>query len=120
MLTQLLHKRYVGAQTLAIVYGYRMTEADDLFLTLAEQTQDMLSNDIASGGTGMWMVDILPCRKCLRLAKDRLRTLWTLSVKHLPLWFPGAGFLRKAVYWKAKIEYAADAPFNWTKANMVK
>ncbi|OJT07744.1 O-methylsterigmatocystin oxidoreductase [Trametes pubescens] len=93
-------RRYVGAQTLAIVYGYRMTEADDLFLTLAEQTQDMLSNDIASGGTGMWMVDILPC------------------LKHLPLWFPGAGFLRKAVYWKAKIEYAADAPFNWTKANM--
>ncbi|EIW55755.1 cytochrome P450 [Trametes versicolor FP-101664 SS1] len=93
-------RRYVGAQTLSIVYGYRMTEADDLFLRLAEQTQDMLSNDIASGGTGMWMVDILP------------------FLKHLPSWFPGAGFQTKAADWKAKIEYAADAPFNWTKANM--
>lgn len=97
-----------------------MTEADDLFLRLAEQTQDMLSNDIASGGTGMWMVDILPFCKRIRLRGGLVtKTSSIFTVKHLPSWFPGAGFQKKAADWKAKIEYAADAPFNWTKANMV-
>lgn len=40
-------------------------------------------------------------------------------MKHLPSWFPGAGFKRKAALWKAQIEHTANAPFAWTKAKMV-
>lgn len=42
-----------------------------------------------------------------------------LTVKHLPSWFPGAGFKRKAAVWKAQIEEGADAPFQWMKDRLV-
>lgn len=84
----LLSGRYIGAQTLSIVYGYRMTEADDLFLRIAEQTQDMLSNDIASGGTGMWMVDILPIRQRIRFCEGLVTNLITLFSETSPFMVP--------------------------------
>lgn len=40
-------------------------------------------------------------------------------MKHLPLWFPGAGFRRKAIQWKAKMEEFTNKPFELVKARMV-
>jgi hypothetical protein len=37
----------------------------------------------------------------------------------MPIWFPGAGFKRKAIVWKAKLEMLVDKPFEFVKANMV-
>lgn len=92
---RLPYARYVGAQTLSIVYGYRMTEADDLFLKLAEQTQDMLSNDIASGGTGMWMVDILPFRRRIRLRGGPVKNLIHLHSETSTFMVPRRGIPEK-------------------------
>ncbi|KAH9853930.1 cytochrome P450 [Lenzites betulinus] len=92
-------RRYAGSLTLLVVYGYRVTANDDPFLALAEECVDILSNHIASGG-GIWPVDVFP------------------FLKHLPLWFPGAGFKRKAIEWKAKMKEFADKPFDLVKKRM--
>ncbi|KAI0701720.1 cytochrome P450 [Earliella scabrosa] len=92
-------KRYAGTLTLLVVYGYRVTSNDDPLISLAEECVDLLSNQIASSGT-IWLVDIFP------------------FLQHLPLWFPGAGFKRKAIAWKAKMEEFVDKPFEFVKARM--
>ncbi|OCH88011.1 cytochrome P450 [Obba rivulosa] len=91
--------RYAGGLTLLTIYGYRVTSKDDKFLTLAEDCVDILSNRIASGG-GIWPVDIFP------------------SLKHLPLWAPGAGFLRNARQWKSKMEEFVDRPYELVKEQL--
>ncbi|EKM53298.1 uncharacterized protein PHACADRAFT_163592 [Phanerochaete carnosa HHB-10118-sp] len=85
-------RRYAGGLTLQSVYGYRAETNDDPLLNLGQECVDILSNKIASGG-GIWPVDIFP------------------SLQHLPMWFPGAGFKRKAVMWRAKMEEFVDRPY---------
>ena len=41
-------------------------------------------------------------------------------MQHLPLWFPGAGFKRKAMVWKAKMEEFVDRPYELVKERMVR
>jgi hypothetical protein len=40
-------------------------------------------------------------------------------VQRLPMWFPGAGFKRKAIEWRAKIEEFVDKPYDLVKQRMV-
>ncbi|KAG6895872.1 hypothetical protein C0992_011872, partial [Termitomyces sp. T32_za158] len=89
-------RRYAGALTLKVVYGYEPLEYEDKFLSLAEECVDLLANKIASGG-GIWPVDIFP------------------ALQHLPTWFPGAGFKIKAAKWKARMEEFVDLPFEFVK-----
>ncbi|KAG6836350.1 hypothetical protein H0H93_008906 [Arthromyces matolae] len=84
-------RRYAGALTLKVVYGYEPLDYGDKFLTLAEECVDILANEIASGG-GIWPVDIFPV------------------LRYLPDWLPGAGFKMKARKWKAKMEEFVDLP----------
>ncbi|KAG6831353.1 hypothetical protein H0H87_005498 [Tephrocybe sp. NHM501043] len=89
-------RRYAGALTLKVVYGYEPLDHGDEYLSMAEECVDLLSNEIASGG-GIWPVDIFP------------------SLQHLPTWVPGAGFKIKAAKWKAKMEECVDKPFEYVK-----
>ena len=41
-------------------------------------------------------------------------------VKHLPLWFPGAGFKRKAIEWRKKMEEFVDRPYDHVRQRMVR
>ncbi|KAF8880650.1 cytochrome P450 [Infundibulicybe gibba] len=92
-------RRYAGGLTLSVVYGYEVISNNDKFLTLAEECVDLLANRIASGG-GIWPVDIFP------------------SLRYLPTWFPGAGFKRNAMIWKAKMEEFVDKPYQYIKESM--
>ncbi|KIJ40114.1 hypothetical protein M422DRAFT_32381 [Sphaerobolus stellatus SS14] len=92
-------RRYAGGLTLSVVYGYEAKSINDPFLSLAEESVNILANEIASGG-GVWLVDIFP------------------FLKHLPTWFPGAGFKRKAISWKAKMEEFTEKPFGFVKDSM--
>ncbi|KAI9567804.1 cytochrome P450 [Boletus coccyginus] len=85
-------RRYAGGLTLLVVYGHHVKSTDDGFLGLAEECIDLLANRIASGG-GIWPVDVFP------------------SLRHLPDWFPGAGFKRNAAIWKKKMEEFVDEPY---------
>ncbi|CDO74150.1 hypothetical protein BN946_scf185043.g200 [Trametes cinnabarina] len=93
-------RRYAGSLTLLVVYGYRVVSNDDPFLTLAEDCVEIISNRIASGG-GIWPVDVFP------------------FLKHIPVWFPGAGFKRNAIKWKAKMEEFVDKPYELVKTRMI-
>ncbi|KAJ7651442.1 cytochrome P450 [Mycena rosella] len=92
-------RRYAGGLTLSVVYGYEASPNNDKFLTLGEESVDILANKITSGG-GIWPVDIFP------------------SLKHLPRWAPGSSFLTKADVWKAKMEEFVDQPYNFVKASL--
>jgi len=92
-------RRYAGGLTLSVVYGYETVSNDDEFLSLAEECVGILANKIASGG-GIWPVDIFP------------------SLQHIPTWFPGAGFKRNAIIWKAKMEEFTDKPYEFVKKSM--
>lgn len=86
-------RRYAGGLTLLVVYGHQVKSNDDEFLRLAEDCVDVLANRIASSGK-IWPVDVFP------------------SLKHIPLWFPGASFKRQAVRWKAMMQEFVDRPYN--------
>ncbi|KAJ7148774.1 cytochrome P450 [Mycena crocata] len=92
-------RRYAGGLTLSVVYGYEAAGNNDKFLNLGEECVDILSNKIASGG-GIWPVDIFP------------------SLKHLPSWAPGSGFLVKAKKWKARMDEFVDQPYNFVKSSL--
>lgn len=92
-------RRYAGGLTLQSVYGYRVETNDDPLLELGTECVDILSNKIASGG-GIWPVDIFP------------------FLQHLPTWFPGAGFKRKAAVWRAKMEEFVDKPYEMVLERM--
>ncbi|KAF9497034.1 cytochrome P450 [Pleurotus eryngii] len=92
-------KLYAGSLTLSTVYGYELRSSDDKFLKLADECVDILSNRIASGG-GIWPVDIFP------------------SLKKLPLWAPGSGFLHSAQKWKRKMEEFVDEPYKFVKTSL--
>jgi hypothetical protein len=40
-------------------------------------------------------------------------------VRHLPNWFPGAGFLQTAKAWAATLEEMVDKPYNLAKKQIV-
>jgi len=42
-----------------------------------------------------------------------------LSVRHLPLWTPGATFLRQAAVWKKQVDTMFDGPFDLFTQKMV-
>lgn len=85
---------------MSVVYGYSAAPTNDEFLNLAEQCVDILTNRVLSGG-GVWPVDIIP------------------ALRHIPTWFPGAGFKRNAIKWKAKIDEFADRPYEYVKNSIV-
>ncbi|KAF9652712.1 cytochrome P450 [Thelephora ganbajun] len=94
-------RRYAGGMTLLVVYGYQVKSDDDTFLQLADHCIDLLANEIASGG-GIWPVDIFP------------------ALRRLPEWMPGAGFLKKARAWRAKIEELVDKPYEFVQESLRK
>jgi hypothetical protein len=42
------------------------------------------------------------------------------TVKHIPTWFPGAGFKRDAIVWKAKMLEMVNNPYERVKEEMVR
>ncbi|ETW75666.1 cytochrome P450 monooxygenase 45 [Heterobasidion irregulare TC 32-1] len=94
-------RRYAVAIIVRIVYGVDIRDDDGSmkFLELEEDTTELLANEITSRG-GVWAVDMIP---------------W---LKHIPSWFPGAGFKRKANVWKKQFDELRELPWATMKANM--
>jgi hypothetical protein len=42
-----------------VLYGHKVTSADDRFMKLAAESTEVLSNKLVTGG-GVWAVDIFP------------------------------------------------------------
>ncbi|KAJ7438738.1 cytochrome P450 [Mycena latifolia] len=92
-------RRYAGGLMLSVLYGYKATTNDDEFLRLAGECIEFFANEVASG-SGVWPVDIFPL------------------LKYVPGWVPGAGFQRKAAYWKKTLRRLAEEPYAYTRARV--
>ncbi|KAH7931262.1 cytochrome P450 [Leucogyrophana mollusca] len=90
-------RKTAGAIILRISHGYEVKEHNDPFVELADVAVNQFS---ASTATGAFLVDIMP------------------ALMHVPEWFPGAGFKRKAREWHATLEEMVAQPYKFVKDQM--
>ncbi|KAI1759439.1 putative cytochrome P450 oxidoreductase OrdA-like protein [Hypoxylon sp. FL1150] len=91
-------RREAGAVILKIVYGYTVeSHRDDPFIDMATRAMDHLSEACVPGA---FMVDIFP------------------FLNRLPEWFPGAGFKKIGLQWRAELTEMAERPRNFVKHQM--
>lgn len=92
------HVRHTaGAIILRISHGYEVKDENDLFVALADTATKQFSLATAPGA---YLVDVIP------------------ALRHLPIWFPGAGFLRTAKEWASTLSEMVDQPFNFVKRDV--
>ncbi|PPR02448.1 hypothetical protein CVT24_001997 [Panaeolus cyanescens] len=92
------HVRYTaGANILRISHGYEVQPHCDPFVNIADEATEQFSLATAPGG---FLVDLIP------------------ALRHLPCWFPGAGFQLTARNWSSTLQEMVDAPFNFVKEQM--
>ncbi|KAF8897192.1 cytochrome P450 [Infundibulicybe gibba] len=86
-----------GSIILRISHGYDVKEKDDPFIELAEKATEQFSLSTIPGG---FLVDVIP------------------ALRHIPKWFPGAGFRRTAIAWASTLVEMVDQPYNFVKQQM--
>jgi hypothetical protein len=87
-----------AATIMKIVYGIAVQESDDPYISIAEETLKSLAE---AGIPGAFWVDMFPI------------------LKYVPSWFPGAGFQKKAAYWRECITTMAEKPFCHVQEQLV-
>ena len=81
-----------------IVYGIKVQESGDHYISLAEEV--MKGNEEASIPGAFW-VDLFPI------------------LVYVPSWFPGAGFKKKAAHWRKLSETLVEKPFHYVQEQLV-
>ena len=92
-----------AATIMKIGYGISVKESDDPYISIAEEVLDGISE---AGIPGTFWVDLFPI------------------LKHVPSWFPGAGFQKKAAHWGEAVNAMAERPFRhvqeeWVRTNLI-
>ncbi|KAK0234231.1 cytochrome P450 [Armillaria fumosa] len=90
-------RKTAGAIILQISHGYAIQEENDPFVKLAEETVVQFSLSAAPGG---FLVNLIPI------------------LRHIPEWFPGAGFKRTAREWALVLSEFLERPHNYVKQEM--
>ncbi|KAJ7633666.1 cytochrome P450 [Mycena polygramma] len=90
-------RHWAGQNILSIAYGIDVQPVDDPYVALAHETLHILSE---ASPPGKYVVDSFPI------------------LKHIPEWFPGAGFKRQAKEWRKLAHAMRDVPFAETKRQM--
>ncbi|PFH50869.1 hypothetical protein AMATHDRAFT_60362 [Amanita thiersii Skay4041] len=90
-------RKATGAIILRISHGYEVEEGDDPFVAMADTATEHFS---LSTNPGTFIVNVLP------------------SLRHLPDWFPGAGFKQVAKEYRATLEEMVERPFQFVKQQM--
>ena len=52
------------------------------------------------------------CKHISHLDPPGLIIIFDNLVRHIPAWFPGAGFKRKALKWRESVKEMVDEPFD--------
>lgn len=95
----LLLGRLAGGIILSLTYGIKVQDGEDSFVNLIE---DANANFNAATVPGAFMVDFFP------------------SLRHLPEWLPGTGFMRTARKWAKDTAAMVDVPYAFTKQQIVR
>ncbi|KAF9461394.1 cytochrome P450 [Collybia nuda] len=90
-------RKTAGAIILRISHGYETRENNDPFVELADTATEQFSLSTAPGG---FMIDLVP------------------ALRHVPSWFPGAGFKKIAASWSATLVEMVEQPHNFVKQQM--
>ncbi|KAF9569422.1 cytochrome P450 [Agrocybe pediades] len=90
-------RKTAGSVILRISHGYQVKENHDPFVEIADKATEQFSLATAPGG---FLVDLIP------------------ALRHVPIWFPGAGFRRKAMEWSATLTEMVDRPHQFVKHQM--
>ncbi|KAI0822975.1 O-methylsterigmatocystin oxidoreductase [Trametes gibbosa] len=86
-----LARHVFSATIMDVVYGIVVAEQNDPYVALAEKAAVIFSNMVIPG---QYLVEVLP------------------FLKHVPSWFPGAGFKRNAERWSEDIRAVRNAPYD--------
>lgn len=99
---------------LAVVYGYTVRGPQD---PIVRNTEETIKHFCTTIEPGTYLVDAFPSCKPFGLSQG----LWCLraQVRHLPAWFPGAGFKGTAKAWYALVTDASEAPFKYAQGAKV-
>ena len=81
-----------------IVYGIKVQESGDRYISLAEEVIHA-GNEAAIPGA--FLVDLFPI------------------LLYVPSWFPGAGFKKKAAYWRKLTTTLVEKPFRYVQEQLV-
>ena len=81
-----------------LTYGLDIAERNDRHISLAERGVDIFIKIMIPG---RYLVEAIP------------------PLRHLPAWFPGAGFKRDASAWKEEVIALRDEPFRATQEQIV-
>ncbi|ESK93754.1 cytochrome p450 [Moniliophthora roreri MCA 2997] len=87
-------RKTTGTVILRISHGYEVKESDDPFIQLADLATEQFS---LATSPGQFLVDVVP------------------ALRHLPDWFPGAGFKRTAKVWASTLLDMVEQPHNFVK-----
>ncbi|KAJ7625732.1 cytochrome P450 [Roridomyces roridus] len=90
-------RQMAGELILSFTYGIDVLPSDDPYITLAEEALHTL---VSAAIPGKYLVDTFPI------------------LKHIPIWFPGAGFKRQAREWRKLARSMLELPFLETKRQM--
>ena len=88
----------LGSTILRIVYGIEITSPSDEILVLEEQAMSAIKEAMTPG---KYLVEAFP------------------FLRHLPTWFPGAGFKTKAEAYKKLIQETRNKPFDMVSKTLV-
>lgn len=83
---------------MTISYGIKISGIDDPYIANIQEANHGLS---IAATPGAFLVDLIP------------------AMKHIPTWFPGAGFKSKAAYWAKVKQKVVELPFNHVAQQVV-
>jgi hypothetical protein len=81
-----------------IAYGIEVQESGDRYISLAEE---VIKGGSEAAIPGAFFVDFFPI------------------LAYVPRWFPGAGFQKKAAYWRKLNETLVEKPFSYVQEQLV-
>ncbi|KAJ8088566.1 hypothetical protein PM082_022639 [Marasmius tenuissimus] len=87
-------KHHAGTIILKLTYGYTLRTTNDPYVALATKALEAITQAVNHGA---FAVDYLPI------------------LKHVPAWFPGADFKRKAKAWAPSAREVKERPWEWMK-----
>ena len=81
-----------------MAYGYEVHDGHDSYVDLVELAMDQFS---ILAQPGAFLVDIIPI------------------LRHVPAWYPGAGFRKTAQLWRKNLDDMVDIPYEFAKRRLV-
>lgn len=103
-----------------VTFGHQVVTDNDEYVDLVDKAASLT---VAPGAPGSTPPDFVPFRKLRSLEKKPSSYLISYvqfrAVRHIPVWFPGAGLSRLAKNTKELVRILSEMPYTFVKRNKV-